>query len=121
MNLEVIQVHAEFAVSVGKFDSFKAVGQEMIDTVGGKEPDTLSYEWYFNGDNSKCYTMECYRDAAALSTHLSDVNQFIHKLLDVSKITKLDVFGKLTPELEKRYVALGAQNFRYWNGVTRKN
>jgi len=56
-----------------------------------------------------------------LSTHLSEVNQFIHRLLEVSKIAKLDVFGKLTPELENRYAALGAQNFRYWNGVTRKN
>jgi quinol monooxygenase YgiN len=112
-------LHSEFAIAPGKIDEFKKIAQELIDVVEEKEPKTLRYQWYFNMDQSKCYLVEEYPNAAAVRIHILHAGLFVRKMLRVSKVTRFTVIGKLNRVPRKALTASGAQNFRYWNGLTR--
>ena len=111
-------VHTEFTIESGKIGEFKKIAQELIDVVEEKEPKTLRYQWYFNKDQSKCYLVEEYPNAAAVRVHVLHLGLQVRKILQVSKVTKFTVLGKLI--LPRRALAAaGAQNFRYWKGPSR--
>ncbi|MGO9645124.1 MAG: putative quinol monooxygenase [Candidatus Bathyarchaeia archaeon] len=111
-------VHTEFTIASGKVDEFKKIAQELLDVVEEKESKTLRYQWYFNRDQSKCYLVEEYPNAAAVRVHILHVGLIVRKLLQVSKVTKFTLLGKLNLP-RKALTAAGGQNFRYWNGLTR--
>ncbi|HKM77279.1 MAG TPA: hypothetical protein VJZ32_12770 [Candidatus Bathyarchaeia archaeon] len=114
-----VYLHSEFAIASGKIGEFKKIAQELIDVVEEKESKTLRYQWYFNMDESKCYLVEEYPNAAALRVHVLHAGLNVRKLLKVSKVTRFTVLGKLSRVPRKALTASGAQNFRYWNGLVR--
>ncbi len=111
-------LHTEFTIESGKVDEFKKFAQELMDVVEEKEPKTLRYQWYFNRDQSKCYLVEEYPNAAAVRVHILHVGLHVRKLLQVSKVTKFTALGKLILP-RKALAAAGGQNFRYWKGLAR--
>jgi len=108
----------EVAIDEGRLDEFKQVANEFIQRVELSEPDTVSYEWFLDVDGNKCYILEWYKDSPALLAHLDNIRDLYGDLLEVSKITRLEVFGN--PSIEVRQAHLpGTKFFDYWAGITR--
>ena len=126
-----VQVVAECTISSGKIDAFKKLAQETIDAVkaGSK---VVGYRWYFNSDETKCYIVEQHPDSGSLIRHLEVLGPHLLKFLDVSKMTRFEVYGSIgrlesaehllekavkTFKIEK--LDWNPQNYEYWNGFVR--
>jgi quinol monooxygenase YgiN len=113
-----VQYVIEWTTIPGRVDEFKKLALEAINIATAKSK-VIGYRWYFNSDESKCYLLEQYPDTEALLPHLTSVQQILQKLLEISKITRFEVFGNLNSEAAKALAGLGAKNCEYWNGFVR--
>jgi quinol monooxygenase YgiN len=115
-----IQIVVEMTISAGKLDAFKML-QEVIDTVKTEEPGILAYQFYFNSDESKCYSLEWYKDSQSALSHLEKVGPDMQKMSELFTATRFEVFGNPSPELEKALTGfgVGASFFKYWTGFNR--
>ena len=126
-----VQIIAECTIIPGKVDEFEKLAQETIDAVkAGSE--VIGYRWYFNSDETKCYIVEQHPDSRSLLRHLEVVGPHLLKLLNVSKMTRFEVYGSIgrlgsvehllekvvkTFKIEK--LDWNPQNLTYWNGFVR--
>lgn len=109
----------EVTINEGQLDEFKRLANIFIKRVKSSEPDTVSYEWFFDTDGKKCYILEWYRDSKALLAHLDNIRDLYEPLFKVSRITRLEVFGN--PSLEVRQAHLPETRFfEYWAGIRRE-
>lgn len=108
-----------FSVNPGQQDSFKEQLREVIPYIESIEPGALIYEFYFNGDESKCYVTEQYADSEAMITHLQNVDSRLKKLLEISSISRLEIFGELSPEAHAIADSLGATFLTHFGGFSR--
>lgn len=101
--------------------------QELEDVVNsmlegtGKEPGALGYEWFLSADGKRCRLLETYADANAVQAHLSGpvVQKLVPKLLEVSSITRFEVYGVPDAAAVAALEGLGAEMFRYWKELGR--
>ena len=114
---ERVYVHTEWTIAPGRAEEFKAIFQEILDDVKEKESNTLRYECYFDKDQTKSYILEEYPNTEAVRLHTLHVALTLRKLLKISKITKATVLGELNPVAREALSVLGAENFKYWNGL----
>ncbi len=110
---------AELTIAQGKTETFKERMQTLIELVHSNEPETLVFELYFNDDETKCYPLELYKNSEALQFHLKNVSEIFPKLMEVSQLTRIEIYGDATEELKKSVADLGAEVFKHWNGFTR--
>jgi quinol monooxygenase YgiN len=126
-----VLVVAECTISPGKVDAFRKLAEETIDAVkaGSK---VIGYRWYFNNDETKCYIVEQHPDSRSLIRHLAVVGPYLLKLLDVSKMTRFEIYGSIGPlesaeHFQEKVVKTfnigkldwNPQNYKYWNGFLR--
>jgi hypothetical protein len=54
--MEHNQIHfrAEFTIVVEKIEEYKKIVQRMRRVVEDNQPDTINYQFYLNGDETKC-------------------------------------------------------------------
>ena len=102
------QYTIEWTIKPGKLDAFKELANTAISLVEEKEPEMKGYQWYFNDDESKCYTAEWQSSSESFLAHLQNVSEVLPALLECSDITRFEVLS-----------SLGAQVFGYFNGFTR--
>ena len=110
---------AELSIDTGKLDECKKMVNELIERVKANEPNTLSYEWFFNEDESKCYLLEWYKDSEALQAHLENVGVLLGPLLEIAPLTELMIYGDPSDELRQAIEPFGAKFYKSWHGVTR--
>ena len=60
MKQHPIHFRAEFVISEGKIKEFKKLIKEMSNLVQANEPDTISYQFYFDKPETKCIVLETY-------------------------------------------------------------
>ncbi len=111
---------AELTIAQGKTETFKERMQTLIELVHSNEPDTLVFKCYLNDEETKCYPFELYRDSEALQAHLKNVSEIFPRLMEVSQLTRIEIYGDATEELKKSVADLGAEVFKHWNGFTRE-
>jgi hypothetical protein len=58
-----IEFRVEFTIKEGKLEEYKKLIHDMSRAVEANEPDTLTYEFYFNRDETKCIAHETYRNS----------------------------------------------------------
>ncbi len=114
-----IQTVVEFTINDGKIDTFKQLGKEYIELVKANEPNMLSYQFYFNDDESRCYALEFYKDSEAVFAHLENVAEVTPRALEVSQIIRVEIFGNVSDELREAVSALNPQINKHWDGITR--
>ncbi|MDP8906285.1 MAG: antibiotic biosynthesis monooxygenase [Thermoproteota archaeon] len=73
MDRDQIHFRAEFAIEEGTIDEFKKLVQDMSKVVEANEPDTVSYRFYLNSDETKCIVHETYANSEAALAHNSSV------------------------------------------------
>ena len=119
MGKKAIRLFVCLNIDEDRFDQFKRMVQAMAESVESTEPNTLSYEWYTNTSEGKCYISEHYPDSESFLTHLDNVGAALGPLLEVAPLTELLVFGTPTDEAAEVLSGFGAKIFPYIAGFSR--
>ncbi len=113
------QFIVEFTLQEGQQEAFKQQLREIIPFIQSTEPGALIYEFYFNSDESRCYVSEKYSDSEAMLAHLSNVNTRLQEILKLSSISRLEIYGALSPEAHAVAASLGANFLTHFGGFSR--
>ena len=103
MNHDQIHFRAEFTIDEGKIEEYKKLVQDMSRVVEANEPDTINYQFYLNRDETKCIVHETYANSEAVLAHITSVasQTILPKVFSVSRISKFDVYGNPSEQLQK--------------------
>jgi quinol monooxygenase YgiN len=115
-----VQFVVELAINAGEQEDFKKWAKAAIDVIEAKEPETIAYRWHLNDDETMCYISEWYPSSDVLAAHLENVGPSLAEMLKVSKITRFEVFGNLTPAAKEMLEAAGANTYGFWEGFSRR-
>ena len=119
MNNE-IRYRVEFTIEGSKIEEYKKLAQDMVRLVEANEPDTINYEFYLNKAETSCVVNETYANSeAALAHRKGAIQTILPKILNISKITRFDVYGEPSEELQKVLTSLGAQAYNVLAGFSR--
>jgi hypothetical protein len=105
-------------------DEFKKIGAEMIKQVEAGEPNYLSYEYFINDDESKCYIVGLFKDSEAMMAPIAHFGEIMKdpsmgRVGEIGPTTKLELYGNLSDELRQAVAPFGAKIYKHWNGFTR--
>jgi quinol monooxygenase YgiN len=93
----------------------------MIKVVEVNEPDAINYEYYLNNAETSCVIIEAYKNSEAVLAHLKGVasQTILPKIFNISRITRFDVYGDPSKELQKVLTTFGVQLYRLFAGFNR--
>jgi quinol monooxygenase YgiN len=120
MEKQVVRLTVNLVVNDGQLEAFKSIAQSMT-SVSQAEPGTLGYEWFSSADGKQFRLVETYVDSSALEAHFMGpaVQQWVPKLVEVSKPAALEIYGDPGPKVTKMASGFGAVVFQYWIGIGR--
>ena len=122
-SIEHNQIHfrAEFAIEEGKIEEYKKLVQDMSRVVEANEPDTINYEFYIDREETRCIVLETYANSEAVLAHNAGVasQTILPKIFSVSRISRFDVYGNPSEELQKVLTSLGPQTYNLFTGFSR--
>jgi quinol monooxygenase YgiN len=80
----------------------------MARTVQETEPDTITYQFYLNKDNTKRIVHETYANSDAVFAHLNGLasKTILPKIFEFAKINRFDAYGNPNEELQKVLASL---------------
>ena len=121
MKDNLIHLKAELIIKDGKLKEYKKLVRKMSNLVETNEPDTLSYHFYFNRDETKCIVQEIFANSDAVIAHNnSPASQtMLPKILSVSRISKLEVYGNPSKKLQKVLTSVSLENYYLFEGFSR--
>jgi quinol monooxygenase YgiN len=121
MDQNQLHFRAEFAIEEGKREDFKKLIQEMTRAVQETEPDTITYQFYLNKDNTKCIVHETYTNSDAAFTHKNGIasKTILPKIFEVAKINRFDAYGIPSEELQKVLTSFGSEIYNLFTGFSR--
>jgi quinol monooxygenase YgiN len=121
MDQNQIHFRAEFTIEQGKIEEYKKLVKEMIRMVEANEPDTINYQFYLNKDETKCIVHETYANSEAAFAHNNGVasQTTLPKIFSLAKISRFDVYGNPSEELQKLLASFGAETFNLFAGFSR--
>ncbi len=114
-----IHIKADFMIEEGKIEEFKKLIQDISKLVEN-EPNTIRYQFYLNKGETSCVVNETYANSEAALAHTKGValQEILPKILRVAKMTRIDVYGNPSEELQK--VLTGdAQIYNFFVGFSR--
>ena len=111
-----IHFRAEAIIEEGKKEEYKKLIQDMSRAVEANESDTINYRFYLNESETQCIVWETYANSEAVLVHINGVasQSILPKVHRVSKISKLDVYGN--PSKELQMVLTGTRTFNPFAG-----
>jgi quinol monooxygenase YgiN len=122
-NMEHNQIHfrAEFIIEEGKIEEYKKLVQDMSRVVEANEPDTINYQFYLNRSETKSIVHETYSNSEAVIVHNNGVasETILPKIFSVSRISRFDVYGNPSEELQKLLTSFGPQTYNLFAGFSR--
>ena len=73
------------------------------------EPDTITYQFYLNKNNTKCIVHETYSNSDAALAHKNGVasKTILPKIFEIAKINRFDAYGNPSEELQNDI-------YKYW-------
>jgi hypothetical protein len=85
------------------------------------EPDTIRYSFYLNKSEISCVVNETYANSEAALAHAKGVasQTILPKIFKISRITRFDVYGDPSEELQKALTSFGAQAYNLFAGFSR--
>ena len=118
---QTIHFRAEFTIEQRKIQEYKKLIEEMTGTVEANEPDTITYQFYLNKDETKCIVHETYLNSEAALAHNSGIasRTILPRIFSLAKISRFDVYGNPSEELQKLLTNIGAQTFNLFAGFSR--
>jgi quinol monooxygenase YgiN len=114
-------LRAEFTIEEGKIEEYKKLIQEMSSVVEASEPDTINYEFYLNRAETKCIVHETYANSEAVLAHNAGIasQTLLPKIFSVSRISRIDVYGNPSEELQKVLTCFRPQTYKLFAGFSR--
>jgi quinol monooxygenase YgiN len=121
--MEPNQIHfrVEFIIEEGKIEEYKKLVRDMSRVVEANEPDTINYQFYLNRSETKCIVHETYANSEAAIAHDNGVasETILPKIFSVSRISRFDVYGNPSEELQKLLTSFGPQTYNLFAGFSR--
>ena len=119
---ENIHIRAEFIIEKDNVEQYKMLIREMSNFVETNEPSTLVYQFYLNGDGTKCMVHETYVDSNAVLSHNDSTasKTILPKIFNIAKLNTIDVYGNPSTELKKLLASFNSQIFNLYTGFSRK-
>jgi quinol monooxygenase YgiN len=116
-----IHFRALVTIVKGKREEYKKLVQEMSRTVEANEPGTLHYQFYLNRDETKCIVNEIYANSEATIAHINGVasQTILPKIHNVSRISRIEVYGNPSEELQKVLADVVSQTYIPFTGFSR--
>ena len=116
-----IHFRAEFTIEEGKIEEYKKLVQEMSRVVEANEPDTIDYQFYLNRAETKCIVHETYANSEAVLAHNAGVasQTILPKIFSISRISRFDVYGNPSEELQKVLTSFNPQTYNLFAGFSR--
>jgi quinol monooxygenase YgiN len=116
-----ILFRAEFTIQEGKVEEYKKLVQEMSRVVEANEPDTIGYQFYLNSSETKCIVYETYANSEAVFAHNNGVasQTILPKIFNVSRISRFEVYGSPSEELQKVLTSFSPQTYNLFAGFSR--
>lgn len=116
MNNE-IRFRVEFTIEGQKIQEYKKLVQVWL--VEANEQDTINYEFCLNKAETSRVVNETYANSKTALAHHNGVaiQTIFPKILNISKITRFDVYGEPSEELQKAFTSLGAQAYNAADSV----
>lgn len=90
---------ARFKFLEGKREEYLRLSEQAAELVRAKEPGTLGYDLYLNGDQSECMIIERYRDSEAAMQHAANVGHLFPAVLATVELVHGELLGQPSPEL----------------------
>lgn len=113
----------EFTIEDGKLEEFKKLVPELVNLVQNNEPGAIRYQWYLGDkDKTKCIVSELYKDSDAALAHLNGKGVesiLVPKIFPIAKMTRFEVYGNPSKELQEELAKLGSINYHYLTGFAR--
>lgn len=103
-----LKVLVELTIAGKRVPDVKAQMPAIIEKVKHHEPGMLSYEWYIDEAEGKCYIIEEFRDAAAWLAHLENMEDTLPALFAIAPLTRWEAFGTVPQEVKEVVLPLGA-------------
>ena len=116
-----IQFRAEFIIEDGKIEEYKKLIQEMSKMVEVNEPNTLTFQFYLDRSEMKCIVHEAYTDSEAVFVHIAGLasQTILPKIFSVAKISRFEVYGNPSEELQKVVIGFNPQTYNLFAGFSR--
>jgi quinol monooxygenase YgiN len=116
-----IRFKVELAIEGSKIEEYKKLVQDMVRVVEANEPDTINYEFYLNKSETSCVVNETYANSEAALAHAKGVasQTILPKIFEISRITRFDVYGDPSEELQKVLTSFGVQAYNLFAGFSR--
>jgi quinol monooxygenase YgiN len=116
-----IRFRLDLTIEGSKIAECKKLVQDMVKVVEANEPDAINYEYYLNNAETSCVINEAYKNSEAALAHVrGDAAQTIlPKIFNISKITRFDVYGDPSEELQKVLTTFSAQLYKLFAGFSR--
>jgi quinol monooxygenase YgiN len=110
----------DLSLREGKLDEFESIARSMI-AITQNEPGARNYDWCFSTDHRRCRILETYVDSDAVLAHMTGdaVQVFVPKILEISSITRFEVYGDPGPKAARMLAEVGAEMFDIWDGISR--
>jgi quinol monooxygenase YgiN len=93
---------ARFKFHEGKRDEYLRLSDQAADIVRAKEPGTLGYDLYLNGDQSECMIIERYRDSEAAIEHAANLGDLFAAVLATVTVVHGELLGEPSAELKAK-------------------
>ena len=116
--MKLIKLIARFKIHPGKTEEFKKIVSKCIEVVKEKEAGkgTLSYDWYFNEDQSDCRVIETYRDSEAVLAHAANVGPYLGQFFEISTFSG-DIYGSASDTLKSALSAFQISYYEFDSGI----
>lgn len=117
----MIHFRAEFIIKDGKIREYKKLVRRMTRVVKANEPDTLSYCFYFDRNETKCIVHELFANSEAVFAHNNGFasQTILPKIFSISKIGKFEVYGNPSKKLQKVLTSFNPETYNLFTGFTR--
>jgi len=93
---------ARFKFHPGKREEYLRLSDQAVELVRAKEPGTLQYDLYLNGDRSECMFIERYRDSEAAIAHVANVGHLFAPVLATVSVVHGELLGEPSADLRAR-------------------
>ena len=121
MKHNLIHFRAEFIIKDGKIKEYKKLVRNMSRVVEANEPDTISYRFYFDRDETKCIVHEIYANSEAVFAHNNGLasQTILPKIFSLSRISKFEVYGNPNKKLQKVLTSFSSVTYNLFAGFSR--
>src|SRR5918999_6402778 len=118
MDYRQITIRAEVIIEEGKIEEYEKLILQMSGVVAANEPNMMNYKFFLNRDATKCIVWETYANSDSVFAHMNGVasQKILPKISSVSKISRIEVYGNPSKELQKTLIGFGAQIYNFFTG-----